>query len=129
MKFAMIFLIMIPSVCLVVSVALYVSNRTKYYKLISDFQKIHDFPAPYLLHCNMGYLGAPLMTYFFIHLKEKKRIFFLEKNSQAYEFTGTRENSETINRLKPLYYLFSIGFLSCILLALIALCFKLNTLF
>ncbi|ARJ44171.1 hypothetical protein B1H58_01500 [Pantoea alhagi] len=112
-----------------VSVLLYLSNRGRYSKLISDFQKNHILPAPYLLHCNMGYLGSPLMTYFFIRLKEKKKIFFLAKDSQAYSFAVESENYDRINMLKPLYYTFLLGFLSCSLLMLIALFFKLKTLY
>ncbi len=69
-------LIMLPLVCLMISVLLYLTNRSRYQKLISDFQQKHTLPTPYLLHCNMGYLGSPLMTYFFIRLKKIERSSF-----------------------------------------------------
>ncbi|WP_430707752.1 hypothetical protein [Pantoea allii] len=74
----------------------------------------------------MGYLGSPLMSYFFIHLKEKKRVFFLEKGNSAYNFPHEIENRKAINRLKPLYYTYLVGFLSCFLLAAIAILIKIN---
>lgn len=121
MKSAILILIIVPSVCLLVSVLLYLINRGRYNNLISDFQNNYSLPAPYSLHCNMGYLGSPLMTYFFVRLKERKKIFFIEKNSQAYNFPVEGENYAAINKLKPLYYSFLIGFVCCLLLGMIAL--------
>jgi hypothetical protein len=91
-----------------------------------DFQKGRTLPAPYLFQCNMGYLGSPLMTWFFVRLKDKKKIFFLEQKSQNYDFASERKNQERIDSLKPLYYTFLAGFFCCFLLAFIAILIRLN---
>lgn len=124
MKSAIMVLIMLPFVCLFISVLLYLINRSRYNRLISDFQEKYSFPVPYQLHSNMGYLGSPLMSYFFIRLKKNKKIFFLDRNNQAYNFVHENENLKKINELKPLYYVFLFGFLCCILLLLTALIIK-----
>lgn len=128
MKSAMVVLIMLPFVCLLVSILLYLSNRAGYYKLISDFQKNYTLPAPYLLYYNLGYLGSPLMSYFLIRLNNKKKIFFLENDSPAYNFSSKSENYNLINRLIPLYYTFLVGFLGCCLLGITAFVIKILTL-
>lgn len=126
MKSAIMVLIMLPMVCLVVSVLLYLSNRSRYHKLISDFQQKYMLPTPYLLHCNMGYLGSPLMLYFFMRLKQNKKIFFLDPKSQAYDFASNSQHSAEINSLKPLYFTFLLGFFCCFLLAVIAVLIKIK---
>jgi len=126
MKSAMMVLITLPFCCLVISVILYLVNRSQYQRLISDFQKGRTLPAPYLFQCNMGYLGSPLMTWFFIRLKDKKKIFFLEQKSQNYDFASERKNQERIDSLKPLYYTFLAGFFCCFLLAFIAILIRFN---
>ena len=113
MKSAIMVLIMLPLVCLVVSVFLYLMNRSRYKELISDFQQLHTLPTPYLLHCNMGYIGSPLMTYFFMRLKKNKKILFLNRNDNAYRFAHEGQNLKKINNLKPLYYTFLLGFFCC----------------
>jgi len=124
MKSAIMVLIMLPLVCLVVSVFLYLMNRSRYKELISDFQQQHTLPTPYLLHCNMGYIGSPLMTYFFMRLKKNKKIFFLNRNDNAYSFAHEGQNLKKINNLKPLYYTFLLGFFCCFSLSIIALLIK-----
>ena len=124
MKSAIMVLIMLPLVCLVVSVFLYLMNRSRYKELISDFQQQHTLPTPYLLHCNMGYIGSPLMTYFFMRLKKNKKILFLNRNDNAYSFAHEGQNLKKINNLKPLYYTFSLGFFCCFSLSIIALLIK-----
>ncbi len=126
MKSAMMVLIILPFCCLVISVILYLVNRSQYQRLISDFQKGRTLPAPYLFQSNMGYLGSPLMTWFFIRLKDKKKIFFLEQKSQNYDFASERKNQERIDSLKPLYYTFLAGFFCCFLLAFIAILIRFN---
>ncbi|KAF6661142.1 hypothetical protein HFD91_07065 [Enterobacteriaceae bacterium EKM102V] len=126
MKSAMMVLIILPFCCLVISFILYLVNRSQYQRLISDFQKGRTLPAPYLFQCNMGYLGSPLMTWFFIRLKDKKKIFFLEQKSQNYDFASERKNQERIDSLKPLYYTFLAGFFCCFLLAFIAILIRFN---
>jgi len=124
MKSAIMVLIMLPLVCLVVSVFLYLMNRSRYKELISDFQQQHTLPTPYLLQCNMGYIGSPLMTYFFMRLKKNKKIFFLNRNDNAYSFAHEGQNLKKINNLKSLYYTFLLGFFCCSLLSIIALLIK-----
>lgn len=124
MKSAIMVLIMLPLVCLVVSVFLYLMNRSRYKELISDFQQQHTLPTPYLLQCNMGYIGSPLMTYFFMRLKKNKKIFFLNRNDNAYSFAHEGQNLKKINNLKPLYYTFLLGFFCCFSLSIIALLVK-----
>lgn len=121
MKSVIMVLIMLPLVCLVVSVVLYLTNRSRYQKLISDFQKKHTLPTPYLLHSNMGYLGSPLMTYFFTRLNKNKKIIFLDSNNHAYNFPQEESNQKNINSIRPLYYTFLLGFSCCLLLGLIAI--------
>lgn len=124
MKSAIMVLIMLPLVCLVVSVFLYLMNRSRYKELISDFQQQHTLPTPYLLHCNMGYIGSPLMTYFFMRLKKNKKIFFFNRNDNAYRFAHEGQNLKKINNLKPLYYIFLLGFFCCFSLSIFALLIK-----
>lgn len=126
MKSALMVLIMLPLVCLMISVLLYLTSRSRYQRLISDFQQKHTLPTPYLLHCNMGYLGSPLMTYFFIRLKKNKKIFFLDRNSRAYDFASHSQHNADINSLKPLYFTFLLGFFCCFLLAVIAVLIKIK---
>lgn len=126
MKSAIMVLIMLPLVCLVVSVFLYLMNRARYQELISDFQQKHKLPPPYLLHCNMGYIGSPLMTYFFMRLKQNKKILFLNRSDNVYSFTHEGQNLKKINTLKPLYYIFAFGFSCCLLLGLIAILIRLH---
>ena len=126
MKSALMVLIMLPLVSLIVSVLLYLMNRSRYQKLISDFQQKNTLPTPYLLHCNMGYIGSPLMTYFFMRLKQNKKIFFLNRNNNAYSFAHEGQNLKKINTLKPLYYTFAFGLSCCLLLGFIAILIRLH---
>lgn len=126
MKSALMVLIMLPLICFVLSVLLYLINRTHYQDLISDFLQNHTLPTPYMLYRNMGYLGSPLMTYFFVRLKQNKKIFFLNRNDNAYSFAHEGQNLKKINTLKPLYYTFAFGFSCCLLLGLIAVLIRLH---
>ena len=109
MKSAIMVLIMLPLGCLVVSVFLYLMNRSCYKELISDFQQKHTLPTPYLLHCNMGYIGSPLMTYFFMRLKKNKKIFFLNRNDNAYNFAHEGQNLKKNKQLKTIILYIFIG--------------------
>ena len=126
MKSVLMVLLMLPLVCLVVSVLLYLINRSRYQELISDFQQKHTLPTPYLLHCNMGYIGSPLMAYFFMRLKKNKQIFLLNRNDNAYSFAHESQNLKKINTLKPLYYTFAFVFSCCLLTGLIAILIQLH---
>ncbi len=126
MKSVLMVLIMLPLVCLVVSVLLYLINRSRYQELISDFQQKHTLPPPCLLHCNMGYIGSPLMLCFFVRLKQNKKIPFLNRNDNVYNFAYEDKNLKKINTLKPLYYTFAFGFSCCLLPGLIVIFIQLH---
>jgi len=66
------------------------------------------------------------MTYFFIRLKQNRKIFFLDRNSRAYDFASSSQHSGEINSLKPLYFTFLLGFFCCFLLAVIAVLIKIK---
>ena len=55
MKSVLIFINIIPFVCLIFSFSFWLLNRSKYYKLIAEFKKSYILPVPYSLHCNMGF--------------------------------------------------------------------------
>lgn len=67
------------------------------------------------------------MAYFFMRLKQNKKIFFLNRNDNAYSFAHEGQNLKKINSLKPLYYTFLFGFFCCILLAAIAVLIRTQT--
>lgn len=75
------------------SVLLYAINRSKYYQLISLFKENHAFPAAYSFHCLTGFFGADPITYFFLGLKRKKKILFVKKESELYEFLMIRKKT------------------------------------
>ncbi|WP_312358486.1 hypothetical protein [Mixta calida] len=129
MKSVLLFITIIPFVCLIFSFSFWLLNRSKYYKLIAEFKKSYILPMPYSLHCNMGFLGSPLLSYFFLRLNAKKRIFFLEKESAVYGFTDKNKNKELVKVLVPIYYAFLIGFSCCCFLGLIAVFIKLESYF
>ncbi|AWQ21334.1 hypothetical protein C1N63_15580 [Pantoea ananatis] len=89
---------------------MYAINRSKYYEIISLFQKKYTLPAPYLYSSMIGFFGAATMSYFFIRLKRNKSIFFLDKNSEAYHFVD-ESNVELMRWMIPFFYIFvlSIG--------------------
>ena len=64
------------------------------------------------------------MTYFFMRLKKNKKIFFLNRNDNAYSFAHEGQNLKKINNLKLLYYTFLLGFFCCFLLSIIAILIK-----
>ena len=103
LKFIAIFVMAFASFCLVLSIVIYAINRAKYYELLNLFQKSHTFPAPYSFHCLVGFFGAAPMVYFFINLKKKKKVFFLDKNSDAYGFFN-RENVHLTRWMSGFYY-------------------------
>ncbi|MDQ1226990.1 hypothetical protein QE443_003151 [Pantoea ananatis] len=126
MKSVLMVLILLPLICLLVSFFLYLINREKYSDLISTFQNKYTFPMPYQLHANMGYLGSPLITYFFSKLKQKKGVFFLEKKSSAYNFFLNNEFTKPIRWLQFMHLIYLIGFSACLILGLIAILIKLE---
>jgi len=74
----------------------------------------------------MGFFGFPLMAYFFINLSENKKIFFLEKNSPAYNFPLKYDNMNLIRTMKPIIFIMLFGFFCCFLLGLIAFLIKIH---
>jgi len=61
---------------------------------------------------------------FFYAIKKNKKIFFLNRNDNAYNFAHEGQNLKKINNLKPLYYTFLLGFSCCFLLSIIAILIK-----
>lgn len=119
-------LTMLPSICLMVSVILYCKFQSNYKKLVRGFQGEYTLPSHYLLCHYMGFFGFPLMAYFFINLSENKKIFFLEKNSPAYNFPLKYDNMNLIRTMKPIIFIMLFGFFCCFLLGLIAFLIKIH---
>jgi len=113
MKTFIVVIILLANMGFVLSVLLYAINRRKYYELIKLFQKKHVLPAPYLYSSMIGFFGAATMAYFFIRLKRNKSIFFLDKNSEAYQFVDSN-NVEFMRWMIPFFYVFVLSF-GCVL--------------
>jgi len=113
MKTFIVVIILLANMGFVLSVLLYAINRRKYYELIKLFQKKHVLPAPYLYSSMIGFFGAATMAYFFIRLKRNKSIFFLDKNSEAYQFFDSN-NVEFMRWMIPFFYVFVLSF-GCVL--------------
>lgn len=71
MKSVLMVLIMLPLVCLVVSVLLYLINRSRYQELISDFQQKHTLP-PLLVALQYGIYRFTSNVMFFCSIKTKQ---------------------------------------------------------
>ncbi|MCW0349194.1 hypothetical protein NB701_002556 [Pantoea ananatis] len=108
MKNLVILTILFACSCFVLSVLLYAINRSKYYEIISLFQKKYTLPAPYLYSSMIGFFGAATMSYFFIRLKRNKSIFFLDKKSEAYHFVD-ESNVELMRWMIPFFYIFVLS--------------------
>ena len=126
MKTMIMVLTMLPSVCLMVSVILYCKFQSNYKKLVRGFLGKYTIPSHYLLYSHMGFFGFPLMAYFFINLSENKKIFFLEKNSPAYNFPLKDDNMKLIRTMKPIIFIMLFGFFCCFLLGVIAFLIKIH---
>lgn len=109
MKIFIVLIILLANMGFVLSVLLYAINRRKYYELIKLFQKKHVLPAPYLYSSMIGFFGAATMAYFFIRLKKNKSIFFLDKNSEAYQFVDSN-NVELMRWMIPFFNFFLLSF-------------------
>ncbi len=96
----------------IASVLLYGINRSKYYQLISLFKEKYTFPPPYSFHCLVGFFGAAPVIYFFLGLKRKKKILFVKKDSELYNFFDGKDEKLT-NWMLPFYYLWNITMLCC----------------
>jgi len=86
MKIFVIGIIIVASLTFIASIIWYAINRPRYYELLNRFQRKYTFPAPYSFSSMVGFFGAPLMTYFFLRLKNRKNILFVEKTSDVYTF-------------------------------------------
>ncbi|XIH48060.1 hypothetical protein C1N64_05660 [Pantoea sp. SGAir0215] len=102
MKIFIVLIILLANIGFVLSILLYALNRRKYYELIKLFQKKHVLPAPYLYSSMIGFFGASTMAYFFIRLKRNKSIFFLDENSEAYQFVDSN-NVELMRWMIPFF--------------------------
>lgn len=121
MKTTIMILTILPLVCLVISVILYIKNRSRYQNIICDFQKEYTFTNPYLLYSTMGFLGAPLIVYFFVNLLGNRKIFFLDRGDKAYNFPHRDGSLQLITAIKPILSVFLMGFLFCLLLGFLAI--------
>ncbi|MEQ4531259.1 MAG: hypothetical protein ABN478_08165, partial [Mixta sp.] len=74
----------------------------------------------------VGFFGAIPMVYFFINLKKKKKIFFLDKDSDAYGFFS-RENIHLTKWMGLFYYVWIISLFSYMVLLIIAAILELRT--
>ena len=113
MKIFIVVIILVANIGFVLSILLYVLNRRKYYEIIKLFQRKHVLPVPYLYSSMIGFFGAATMAYFFIRLKSNKSIFFLDKNSEAYQFVDSI-NVELMRWMIPFFYVFVLSF-GCVL--------------
>jgi len=119
MKNVILLLILVSVISFFTSLILYAVNRKKYHSLIACFKKEYILPAPYSFHCLTGYFGAAPMAYFFIKLKDHKKILFLERDSLAYQFFDNTTRKLT-NWLSPFYYACIMSFACCVLLISLA---------
>lgn len=100
------------AVLFIASVFIYGVNRKKYYQLIALFKENYIFPAPYSFHCLVGFFGAAPVIYFFLGLKRKKKILFVNKESDLYDFFDDKKENLT-NWMLPFYYLWNVTMLCC----------------
>ncbi|AXF78708.1 hypothetical protein AV903_04100 [Erwinia tracheiphila] len=103
---------------------MYALHRKKYYRLLDEFQKNYTFPAPYSFHCLVGFFGAGPVAYFFLGLMKKKRVFFLERDSEAYKFFGNG-NHKLLIWIPALYYSFITSSVCCAIIAILGAFLKL----
>ena len=99
-----------------VSILIYAANRNKYYKLLEEFLRNHEFPAPYSFHCHTGFFGSAPMSYFFIGIHRKKKVFFLKRDSESYSFFE-KGNGELIKWMPAFFYTSAFCFVCCALIA------------
>lgn len=79
-------LIVIYLVGFLSSIFIYSVNRKKYYKLLEEFRNSDQYPPPYSFYCHTGFFGAAPMSYFFIGLKKKNKVYLLNPKRSAYSF-------------------------------------------
>lgn len=115
-KFIGLSLICICLLSFIASILIYAANRKKYYKILEIFLRRYEFPAPYSFHCHTGFFGATLLAYFFIGLDRKKKVFFLESNSEAYSFFE-KNDRDLIKWMPAFFYTSTFSFVCCALIA------------
>lgn len=76
-------------ILMVCSFITYIANRKSYNDLLALYRSSHlDFPMPYSFQSMTGFFGAYPVSRFFLNIKRRKKIFFLDRNSNAYDFFG-----------------------------------------
>lgn len=123
MKYVIFSLIFVSVISFLISLILYGVNRKKYYSLITHFKKDYNFPAPYSFHCLTGYFGAAPIAYFFMRLKDNKKILFLESDSHVYQFFDSSKR-ELTSWLPSFYYACIMSFMCCVSLIFLAILLK-----
>lgn len=127
-KFLGIFIIGLCLASFLLSILIYAYNRKKYYTLLEEFQKRHVFPAPYSFHCLVGFFGAAPMSYFFMGIMKKKKVFFLNRNSSAYDFFDDNKG-KSFGWISALYYAHITSFICVVLIALLGAALELKARF
>ncbi|MCX8956675.1 hypothetical protein EHW66_04520 [Erwinia psidii] len=117
-KLTGIFIIGLCLVSFATCIIVYALHRKKYYRLLDEFQKKYTFPAPYSFHCLVGFFGAGPMAYFFLMLMKKKRVFFLDRDSEAYDFFENG-NHKLSGWIAALYYSFMTSSVCCAIIAIL----------
>jgi len=125
MKSFVVIIILLASMAFILSVIVYAINRKKYYELLSLFQEKYTLAAPYAYSSMIGFFGVATMSYFFIRLRQGKRVIFLEKDSRAYDFIDYK-SFYLMKWMFPFFYLFIFSFFSFLFLILFALVLNFN---
>lgn len=128
MKAILMFIVAVPSICLIICVILYALNRKNYYRLLDSLQKNYTLPIFYVYYANRGFIGGLTMSYLFIGLKKKKRLIYIAKDSDLYDFPEKNGNKDLINSVMPFYYTFLTGLGSIGLMFFIVLIIKIKEL-
>ncbi|MBA4820788.1 hypothetical protein H2241_07270 [Pantoea ananatis] len=98
---------------------MYAMNRKKYYELLSLFQEKYTLAAPYAYSSMIGFFGVATMSYFFIKLRQGKKVIFLEKDSRAYDFIDDK-NADLMKWMFPFFYSLLFSFFSFLFLIIFA---------
>lgn len=128
MKAILMFIVAIPSICLIICVILYALNRKNYYRLLDSLQQNYTLPIFYVYYANMGFIGGLTMSYLFIGLKKKRKLIYIAKDSDIYDFPEKNGNKELIDSVMPFYYTFLTGLGFAGLICFIGLIIKIKEL-
>ncbi len=119
MKIFVVIVILMASIAFILSVVVYAMNRKKYYELLSLFQEKYTLAAPYAYSSMIGFFGVATMSYFFIKLRQGKKVIFLEKDSRAYDFIDDK-NADLMKWMFPFFYSLLFSFFSFLFLIIFA---------